>query len=61
MATDATRQAIAKYHASHIKRVPLNLNDRTDQDIIDHLATLDNVQGYIKSLIRESMERKKEG
>lgn len=49
-------QASARYHASHIKRLPVNLNDRTDQDIIDHLATIDNVQGYIKALIRRDME-----
>lgn len=46
------RTASAKYHASHIKRLPVNLNDRTDQDIIQHLRGVDNVQGYIKTLIR---------
>lgn len=52
---DSDKQAIARYQATHIKRLPVNLNDRTDQDIIDHLATIDNVQGYIKSLIRRDI------
>lgn len=58
MTSNADRAASAKYHASHIKRLPVNLNDRTDQDIIDYLASIDNVQGYIKSLIRADMKEK---
>ena len=36
----------------------LNLNKVTDPDMIDHLESLDNVQGYIKRLIREDMNKK---
>lgn len=58
MPSAADKAASAKYHASHIKRIPVNLNDRTDQDIIAHLERVDNVQGYIKSLIRADMKEK---
>lgn len=59
MQRSSERTASAKYHASHIKRLPVNLNDRTDQDIIQHLQSVDNVQGYIKTLIREDIATSK--
>lgn len=58
MKRDSARVASAKYHANHIKRLPVNLNDRTDNDIIAYLESIDNVQGYIKSLIRADMKEK---
>ena len=47
----------ARYQAAHIKQIKFCLNDRTDQDIIKHLETVDNVQGYIKSLIRDKIKQ----
>jgi len=35
----------------------LNLNKNTDPDILHHLEALDNVQGYIKSLIRADIAK----
>lgn len=57
MPTKADRRAAAKYQAAHIKQVLIKLNDRTDQDILSHLEGVDNVQGYLKSLIRADMAR----
>lgn len=57
MPTEADRRAAAKYQAAHIKQVLVKLNDRTDPDIITHLEGVDNVQGYLKSLIRADMAR----
>jgi hypothetical protein len=45
------------YNAEHVKQVQLGLNLRTDADIIRYLQSLTNVQGYIKQLIREDMEK----
>ena len=50
-------KASAKYNESNVKQVKMNLNRKTDADILKHLETIDNVQGYIKSLIRKNMER----
>lgn len=49
--------AQAKYNAKTRYRVAVNLNTNTDQDIIQHVEKLDNVQGYIKGLIRKDMEQ----
>lgn len=54
---ESDRAASARYHANHIKRLPINLNDRTDQDIMEHLRTITNVQGYLKELIRHDMNK----
>ncbi len=48
-------KASMKYNAENVKQVKLNLNKKTDADIIQHLESKDNVQGYIKDLIRKDM------
>lgn len=35
----------------------INLNKNTDPDILEHLEAMDNVQGYIKSLIRADIAK----
>ena len=44
-----------RYHAKTRYRVAINLNKKTDPDIIELLEKLDNVQGYIKALIRADL------
>ena len=48
-----------KYNRDHVKQVKMNLNLRTDADIIGHLSGKSNVQGYIKELIRNNMKEEK--
>ena len=60
MISEANKRANAKYQSNHIKRLPINLNDRTDADIIAHLDSLPNKQGYIKALIRADMAKRKQ-
>lgn len=48
-------RASMKYNSKNIKQLKLNLNKKTDADIIQHLDKKDNVQGYIKKLIRDDM------
>ena len=60
MPTNAEKAATARYKAAHIKRVNIALNDRTDTDILKHLESIDNVQGYIKSLIRSDIMKKEQ-
>ena len=45
----------AKYAAEHTTRVVLNLNHKTDADIISYLTAIQNKQGLIKELIRARM------
>ena len=49
-------QAAIKYNKNNVKQIKINLNRKTDADIIDYLAKADNVQGLIKDLIRQDME-----
>ena len=53
MKTQAQRRAQNKYEKKNIKRVVLKLNTRLDDDIIKHLEDKDNVNGYLKQLIRK--------
>lgn len=47
--------AAIRYNRANVKQVKMNLNLKTDADILEHLTTVGNVQGYIKNLIRQDM------
>ena len=51
-ASKAQLRAQAKYDKDNTVQVKLKLNKKTDDDIIKRLAAADNMQGYIKELIR---------
>ena len=53
--TEAKRQAIRKYDAKATKQIHLKLNLKTDADILAQLERVENVQGYIKELIRKDI------
>lgn len=55
--TDSKRRTNMKYDREHTKLVGMKLNLKTDSDILEHLAKKINVQGYLKELIREDIER----
>lgn len=57
MKTEALKKAQEKYRKEKVMRTQLDLYP-TDQDIIDHLQTVGNKQGYIKGLIREDIKKK---
>ena len=50
-------KASMKYNAANVKQVKLNLNKKTDADVISHLEACSNIQGYIKALIRADMNK----
>lgn len=50
--TEAQKRANAKYDKKHTKGIYLKLNTDTDADILTKLSKVENVQGYIKNLIR---------
>lgn len=55
MATEAQLRAQSKYDKANTKQVMLKLNRTTDTDILERLAEVGNVQGYIKQLIRRDI------
>lgn len=46
-----------EYNKENVQQFKIALNKNTDQDIINHLNTKSNKQGYVKTLIREDIER----
>ena len=56
--TDKLQTPQDRYEAKTIRRFALKINRNTDADILDHLESLDNVQGYIKDLIRDDLRRR---
>ena len=49
--------ASVKYNKANVKQIKLNLNLKTDADIIKALEAVPNKQGYIKELIRKDLKR----
>lgn len=54
---DSKTKAVLKYKKKSIKQMKLDLNRKTDSDIIIFLDQCENKQGYIKALIREDMRK----
>lgn len=61
MATEAQIRASLKYNQTHTRQVSIKLNTKTDADILSKLDSVDNVQGYVKGLIREDLKRSENG
>lgn len=55
MATAAQVKATTKYIKEHTKRYVIQCNNEKDADIINFLARQDNVNGFLKALIREKI------
>lgn len=53
---DARSRASTKYNKNNVKQIKLNLNLKTDADIIEALDKVKNKQGFIKQLIRQAIE-----
>ena len=56
MATEAQKRAVLKYDAANTIQLHLKLNKKTDADILEFLGRQENIQGYIKELIREDIK-----
>ncbi len=55
--TEAHRQANKRYDEKNTKQIKLKLNYNTDSDILERLSEVDNMQGYIKQLIRADIKK----
>lgn len=58
MTSEAQKAATAKYQAANMKKYTFKFNAKTEGDLIAHLESIENIQGYIKSLIRADMLKK---
>lgn len=56
MTTEAAKRATVKYQKKNVKQISIKLNKTTDADIIAVLEQVDNIQGFIKELIRASIK-----
>ena len=57
MSTEAQKRASSKYEKLHTTQISLKLNKKTDADVICKLDSVENKQGYVKTLIREDIKR----
>ena len=57
MISDAKRKTNMDYDRKNTKLIGMKLNKNTDADILEYLSTQENIQGYLKRLIREDMKR----
>ena len=56
MVSEAKKRTNMAYDREHTKLIGMKLNLKTDADILAFLATKENVQGYLKNLIRKDMK-----
>ena len=59
MTTEAAKAAKARYDAKTARYISLKLNSNTDKDIIERLNAQENIQQYIKRLIKADMKEDK--
>lgn len=51
---------LARYEKENLRQIRLKINRKTEPEILEWIEKQDNIQGYIKELIRKDMEREKE-
>jgi hypothetical protein len=60
MATEAALRAQKKYDQANkdkYKNVFIKVNRETESDIVEKLESVDNIQGYVKGLIRSDIQK----
>ena len=54
-----TRERKAQWEKEHLRQYRFNVSKVSEQDLIDYIDTFDSVNGKVKELIREDMEKNK--
>ncbi len=60
MTTEAQKKATREYSRrsrEKFKVLTLKLNKESDADVLEKLSSVDNMQGYIKALIRQDIKK----
>lgn len=52
-------EATQRYQDKNMRKLLLKINRKTEPDILEQIEKQDNMQGYIKRLIREDIGRNK--
>ena len=55
-----TAEYLAAYEKENIRQIRLKINRKTEPELLEWIEEQENIQGYIKRLIREDMEKEKE-
>ena len=55
--SEAQRRATAKYNKQNTITYGMKMNKKTDADIIKKFEEVGNVQGYLKKLVREDIQK----
>ena len=56
----ANMEYLNNYEEENLRQIRLKINRKTEPELLEWIEKQDNVQGYIKRLIMEDMEREKE-
>ncbi len=59
MVSEAQRRASRKYDQANTKNYPIKINKKTEKELFDHLESCNNVNGYVKELIKQDMKNAK--
>ena len=56
----ANTEYLAQYEKENLRQIRLKINRKTEPELLEWIEKKPNIQGYIKILILEDMEREKE-
>ena len=56
----ANMEYLNQYEKENIRQFRLKINRKTEPELLEWIEKQENIQGYIKRLILEDMEREKE-
>ena len=56
----ANMEYLNKYEKDNLRQIRLKINRKTEPELLEWIEKKDNIQGYIKRLIQEDMEKEKD-
>ena len=56
----ANMEYLNNYEKENLRQIRLKINRKTEPELLEWIEKQDNIQGYIKRLILEDMEKEKE-
>ena len=56
----AQTEYLAAYEKDNLRQIRLKINRKTEPELLEWIEKQGNIQGYIKRLILEDMEKEKE-
>lgn len=56
----ANMEYLNKYEKDNLRQIRLKINRKTEPELLEWIEKQDNIQGYIKRLILEDMDKEKD-